>query len=505
MDVSRSGSMSIDSPVRLSTAALPAVPVKRTSSGRPARQKVEQRPLTDLSQPLLSQVVENIRVGDSSLFPSNREWTAIECLKLHTDEDILRWLDWARYPGMNSNHIIRSPTRTDLSTYPLDRRAISQQPNAAFQSYQSPQRDSSYSSIASRSSIISASSARTSYSSRSFHATDTPHLDIPPLPKRTLQPSTETISAHESPSNENSTRLSTQSTNLQTKPLPTAPPQPKYYCTCCDDKGFYRKGDWKSHEREFHEHQEEYSCTFCTRKDYAKQRFIRHHANTHGCKDCPHVDACRTILPKKRAWGCGFCGRYLKSWSDRTDHIANHYETGKQRSEWNHTSVMIGLLSQPLLHDIWDSLVRATYGTYVELSWSKSATRQLQVSLEFEGPQTADSIAQEALRLARATPNHVPQIENITPSTYIIPSNHNPRPDTTAIFSTQDQDTGQIVNPRSDSLSYLSVPAAGLGLDEHMFDDNGYFQPMLTDGLHDYPPPVSPLSYAGYEFPPVPR
>ena len=495
--------MSIDSPVRLSTTAPPAVPVKRTSSGRPARQKVENRPLNDSSQPPLSLVVENVRnAGESRLFPSNREWAAIECLKLNADEDILKWLDWARYPGMDSSHIIRSPHGIDIPACLLDRRAISQQPCSAFQSYQTPQRDSSYSSIASRSSVISASSARTSYSSRSFHAADTPHLDIPPLPKRTLQPSTEIPIAHDSPPNENSARLSTQSSNLQTKPLPT-PPQPKYYCTCCDDKGFYRKGDWKSHEREFHEHQEEYSCTFCTRKDYAKQRFIRHHANTHGCKDCPHVDACRTILPKKRAWGCGFCGRYLKSWSDRTDHIANHYETGKQRSEWNHTNVMIGLLSQPLLHDIWDSLVRVTYGTYVELSWSKSATRQLQASLEFEGPQTAESIAQEALRLARATPNHIPQIESITPSTYIIPSDNNPRPADAPMFPTQEQDSNQIVNPRTDSLSYLSVPAAGLGLDEHMFDDNGYFQPMLTDGLHDYP--VSPLSYAGYEFPPVPK
>ena len=500
--------MSIDSPVRLSTAAPPAVPVKRTSSGRPARQKVEHRPLIDTSQPSSSHVVETIRnAGESRLFPSNREWAAIECLKLNTDEDILKWLDWARYPGMKSSQNISSPDWTDVPTGLLDRRTISQQSSSGFQSYHPPQRDSSYSSIASRSSVISASSARTSYSSRSFHAPDNPHLDIPPLPKRTLQPSSDLPSANDSPTNENSARLSTQSSNLQTKPLPIppAPPQPKYYCTCCDDKGFYRKGDWKSHEREFHEHQEEYSCTFCTRKDYAKQRFIRHHANTHGCKDCPHVDACRTILPKKRAWGCGFCGRYLKSWSDRIDHIANHYETGKQRSEWNHTNVMIGLLSQPLLHDIWDSLVRVTYGTYVELSWSKSATRQLQASLEFEGPQTADSIAQEALRLARATPHPVPQIETITPLTYLMPSDNNSRPDSAPIFSTQEQDSGQIINTRSDSLSYLSVPAAGLGLDEHMFDDNGYFQPMLTEGLHDYAPPVSPLSYGGYEFPPVPR
>ena len=171
---------------------------------------------------------------------------------------------------------------------------------------------------------------------------------------------------------------------------------PKYFCTFCD-KGFGRKGDWKSHEKEFHERQDEFACTACNGKFSIKHRFIRHHLKRHGCEDCPHAETCRSSLPKKRAWGCGFCGQYLDTFDNRYEHIAKHYEAGMERSKWNHSLVILGLLRQPNVVGPWSLVLgKAGVSDWSTCSWAKETTNELQRDLELEGLKTGAMLAMDA-------------------------------------------------------------------------------------------------------------
>ena len=182
------------------------------------------------------------------------------------------------------------------------------------------------------------------------------------------------------------------------QPLPL-----KYFCTFCK-KRFARKESWKSHEAEFHDWQEEYTCKFanCQEKFHRKYRFDRHHQNQHGCKKgCSCADVCRVDLPKKVAWGCGYCGIYLGTWQHRQEHIgAVHYdEEDKDKSNWQHTFVIWGLLSQPHTVAAWRSILASNFGDSLPCcTWSSEAACELQARLEWPG-WTADQLVTEAFRL----------------------------------------------------------------------------------------------------------
>ena len=198
---------------------------------------------------------------------------------------------------------------------------------------------------------------------------------------------------------------------LSPSSLNPVPPKkdPKYFCTHCPGE-FKWKGDWKRHEAHKHEHQDEYTCESCPQVTscirgpyYTKRDFDRHHKKAHKCHSCPKTDACRRGLPKKRAWGCGFCCQALLTWDERIDHIAQHYEEGSKPSEWDYSSVILSLLMQPSVIDAWKTLINARFGFHSEqwlvCRWSQENTVGLQAGLEGDC-EDLENLATEALDLA---------------------------------------------------------------------------------------------------------
>ncbi|KAK4144960.1 uncharacterized protein C8A04DRAFT_11010 [Dichotomopilus funicola] len=184
------------------------------------------------------------------------------------------------------------------------------------------------------------------------------------------------------------------------KPAPPAPPksnsrgsskpQGAYWCTFCD-VAFQRKFDWKRHEDEFHERYKRYPCPNCNRIFWGANTFNQHHKNAHGCTTCPHADRVVKYTQKKTAWACGFCGGFLASRDRYFDHIARHYEDGCNKSHWNHSLVIYGLLHQPTISQAWKDLDSELYGNLPRnqqpmLEWDPKSTGHAQGFLEGDCP-----------------------------------------------------------------------------------------------------------------------
>ena len=360
----------------------------------------------------------------------------------------------------------------------------------------------------SKSSFASFLSTRTPYSVRSSF-TDYSFNENPPLP---ISKSASTYD--EPPVNENGSRRPMKSPSLHKKlPLP-----PKYFCTSCDANGFGRKGDWKSHETEFHEHQEEYKCNFCDKVYHRKHRFIRHHTKAH-CRDgCQHAETCRRELPKKRAWGCGFCVICLTDRSHRDEHIAGHYEDGKKKPDWNHSLVILGLLRQTYVAHAWLSLThhRPSSSTY---TWSEETAAELQAKLETEGQQTGYDLAREALDASLQSKSTLTEpnlgSNNMvwsefparTSSTAALQSSlASDNGTTAALFQTPAQYPVSKFNPRSDSLSNLIASNISLGLQPPAFDNIVEpFQQRNNQAPSVYPETDNAFTCGGIKFPRVPN
>ena len=209
-------------------------------------------------------------------------------------------------------------------------------------------------------------------------------------------------------SENHSSRTSTAISPSSLSPMPQKKDS-KYFCTHCPEE-FKWKGDWKRHEAHKHEHQDEYTCESCPRAVsctrgpyYTKRDFNRHHRKVHKCHSCPKTDACRRGLPKKRAWGCGFCSKALLTWDERIDHIAQHYDEGKKMFEWECSSVILSLLLQPSMVDVWKALITSQFGyqsgQWPVCRWFQENTKDLQAGLE-GGYQDSENLAIEALNLA---------------------------------------------------------------------------------------------------------
>ncbi|EAQ89497.1 hypothetical protein CHGG_06116 [Chaetomium globosum CBS 148.51] len=190
---------------------------------------------------------------------------------------------------------------------------------------------------------------------------------------------------------------------LSATPLPAPPappvksnnrgsskPQGAYWCTFCD-VAFQRKFDWKRHEDEFHERYKRYPCPNCNRIFWGANTFNQHHKNAHGCTTCPHAERVVKYTQKKTAWACGFCGGFLASRDRYFDHIARHYEDGCNKSHWNHSLVIYGLLHQPTISQAWKDLDSELYGHLPRnqqpmLEWDPKSTGHAQGFLEGESP-----------------------------------------------------------------------------------------------------------------------
>ena len=208
----------------------------------------------------------------------------------------------------------------------------------------------------------------------------------------------------------------------------------KYLCTICDSKATFRgKSEWKRHEIShmpsieyiclpdgptdqesrcticgiYHpdiQHVIEHHAHTCLAKDEAartwvrKDKFVKHLASHGLSSDCAQVARWSRRLPP-RISGCGFCVRGFNDSNERSLHVAKHFESGCDRTEWDRSKVILGLLSQPRTALSWQSLLGATFKGQPAppISWSSALAPEIQKRLE-EGQENGHDLALAAFQ-----------------------------------------------------------------------------------------------------------
>ena len=182
-------------------------------------------------------------------------------------------------------------------------------------------------------------------------------------------------------------------------PLP-----PRYWCTFCDAV-FDDLTEWKLHEFDFHD-----------RGDQGNAR--EPVENTSAPGPTPATGGPPRYSRIRSAWGCGFCAAVIMARADYLDHVGNHFDEGKGKSDWQHTRVIEGLLRQPKIAPVWMALVskeEAARDSKLRFVWNSETTSRaietgeptrLQDMLEFfaTGAQTAAQIVALAYSCADARP-----------------------------------------------------------------------------------------------------
>ncbi|KAK4235895.1 hypothetical protein C8A03DRAFT_17418 [Achaetomium macrosporum] len=182
----------------------------------------------------------------------------------------------------------------------------------------------------------------------------------------------------------------------------------RYCCTFCD-AAFDSKTEWKLHELEFHDRRERYLCGVCPATFPRAVLLTEHVRGDHGLD--PATDTTEPIQcsPIRSAWGCGFCAAFILSRNDYLEHVGRHYDEGKEKSDWQHTRVIEGLLRQPRIEAAWTALVSKeehARASKLRFLWDPDTTGRvddatessLQDMLEFfaTGTRQADEVAAAA-------------------------------------------------------------------------------------------------------------
>ena len=152
------------------------------------------------------------------------------------------------------------------------------------------------------------------------------------------------------------------------------------------------------------QHVIEHNAHLCLAKDEAartwvrKDKFVKHLA-IHGLSsNCSQVARWSRKLPP-RISGCGFCVRGFNDANERCLHVAKHFESGSDRSEWDRSKVILGLLSQPRTALSWQSLLGGAFGgePAPPVSWSEDLAPEIQKRLE-EGQENGHDLALSAFQ-----------------------------------------------------------------------------------------------------------
>ncbi|KAK4247546.1 hypothetical protein C7999DRAFT_14431 [Corynascus novoguineensis] len=184
------------------------------------------------------------------------------------------------------------------------------------------------------------------------------------------------------------------------------PRGPRYFCTFCDAV-FNTDTEWKLHEFEFHDRREQYMCRSCSTLFSRATLLTEHLEHSHGVEDTDTISEPVGFCPIRSAWGCGFCGAAVESRTDYLEHVGEHYDEGKDKSDWQHTRVIEGLLRQPKIAPAWLALVTReehARGARLRFLWDPDTTgrstdesgpRRLQDMLEYftTGSMGADEVA----------------------------------------------------------------------------------------------------------------
>ena len=145
----------------------------------------------------------------------------------------------------------------------------------------------------------------------------------------------------------------------------------QYQCTFCIET-FKTKHDWQRHEKSLHLSLERWicaynitknfvssqKCAFCgllnpdsahyeghnytvcqersleERTFYRKDHLRQHLRLVHDCQFLAStMDSWKIAAPRVRS-RCGFCGLTMDTWAARTDHLAEHFKSGKTMADW---------------------------------------------------------------------------------------------------------------------------------------------------------------------------
>jgi hypothetical protein len=205
---------------------------------------------------------------------------------------------------------------------------------------------------------------------------------------------------------------------------PTRPSREKsYFCTSCD-QDFARKWDWKHHEEEFHERSRKWVCQDCSRDFYAENSFKKHHERSHQCKKCPHARKAMVPQEQRVAWGCGICKALLRSWDERIEHVATHYEEGKTKKDWAHSKVVYGLLHQEDIISRWRTFVSLRHGRDgLSFSWDKKIIKDALRGLEYKREtRDLDDLVKSAYELGICDNTSQSQLQRRTSQNKPLPS-----------------------------------------------------------------------------------
>ncbi|KAI4264700.1 MAG: hypothetical protein L6R42_000217 [Xanthoria sp. 1 TBL-2021] len=209
-----------------------------------------------------------------------------------------------------------------------------------------------------------------------------------------------------------------------------------YQCTGCS-RTFKSMQTWARHEKEDHEdisfpcmpngaieitgdgracalcgqepteeHLRSHNIERCTqlKQVFKRSDHLKQHLESHGlAKKSRRSDLLVTKwqrVPDKRAWACGFCKAVSTSLMDFHKHVAvQHYERGEDR-KWDHTKVIIGLLSQSHIAGPWERLLASRFRVQsLSCKWSKTKSGCLQTRLEL-GQEPGEVLAEAALECA---------------------------------------------------------------------------------------------------------
>ena len=138
------------------------------------------------------------------------------------------------------------------------------------------------------------------------------------------------------------------------------------FCTFCTTSRFDTVSEWQKHEYFEHQVSRHSKCPECFALDCDDSQ-LGDLKGSGGCNSasgqeqqgnfCKHVSNDGLSRIEQRFWGCGFCHNKefvpFSTWEDRCHHVAAHIQGGASRDDWSFTKLMICLLGQPQISDLW--------------------------------------------------------------------------------------------------------------------------------------------------------
>ena len=163
-----------------------------------------------------------------------------------------------------------------------------------------------------------------------------------------------------------------------------------HWCYICENpRAIITCDGWKRHMRE---HETTYLCLVCESQEdrsHTKARVFTRRANlvkhleSHGISyDSKEADCWRRTF-KKKFHSCGICSCLFPTLVELLNHVDHHYREWKTLGDWNNNKVIIGLLGQPGVRDVWQrTLASKSISEQQLFTWNPSEIGDLQLRLE---------------------------------------------------------------------------------------------------------------------------